>query len=89
MSQRTELELLELLVATIDEQLAAQTQVLTQILAAVQTIAKPEDIQPLETAQATAQASLTAIQSALATVQTTTAAIAAKLPVDATAQPVS
>lgn len=55
--------------ATIEDQITAQTAILNQILTAVQGIAKPEDLTPVVTA--------------IAGVQTTANAIAAKLPIDA------
>lgn len=84
MHEHETLRLLERLMSTLQDQITAQTAVLNQILQAIQAQApaKVDDLTPVTTAQATAQSSLTAIQSDLVTLQTTTNAIAAKLPVD-------
>jgi hypothetical protein len=76
-----QLELLELLMTTIDAQLAAQTDVLTQILQAVQALspAKPEDIQPVVDA-------VNAIGAKIDANAVTVNAIATKLPIDVASQ---
>lgn len=78
--QRT-IQLLEILVATIDVQLAAQTAVLNQILQAVQALspAKPEDIQPVVDA-------VNAVGAKVDASAVTISSIAEKLPIDSSTQ---
>ena len=67
---------LEHLMSTIDQQLAGQLAVLNQILEAVQAIPKAEDLTPVTSG-------ITALEASITSMQGTVAAIAAKLPVDA------
>jgi hypothetical protein len=74
------IKLLEKHMATIEDQITAQTGVLNQILTAVQALspAKAEDLTPVT-------AAITALQTDVDGIKGTVNAIAAKLPVDAPA----